>query len=108
MASRAICWELIRDGNDLVYNLMISVPQAALGGQVDIPTVTGKVRMTIEPGTQPGKILKLRGKGIPDVNGYGSGDYLIYVQVYMPKKLDRKEKEILESWRESPSFKPKS
>ena len=59
------------------------------------------------PGTQPGKILKLRGKGIPEVNGYGTGDYLVYVQVYIPKRLDRKEKEIVESWRNSSSFTPK-
>ena len=66
------------------------------------------LKIKIDPGTQPGKILKLRGKGFPDVNGYGSGDYLIYVNVYVPKKLDRKEKEVMESWRDSSSFTPKS
>ncbi|MBR4338345.1 MAG: molecular chaperone DnaJ [Bacteroidaceae bacterium] len=98
--------ELIRDGNDLVYNLMISVPQAALGGQVDIPTVTGKVRMTIEPGTQPGKVMRLRGKGLPAINGYGNGDLLVRISVYIPETLSRDEKNTLENLRESDNFKP--
>jgi len=98
--------DLIRDGNDLVYNLMISVPQAALGGQVDIPTVTGKVRMTIEPGTQPGKVMRLRGKGLPAINGYGNGDLLVRISVYIPETLSRDEKNTLENLRESDNFKP--
>ena len=98
--------ELIRDGNDLVYNLMISVPQAALGGQVDIPTVSGKVRMTIEPGTQPGKVMRLRGKGLPAINGYGNGDLLVRISVYIPETLSRDEKNALEGLKESDNFKP--
>ena len=98
--------ELIRDGNDLVYNLMISVPQAALGGQVDIPTITGKVRMTIEPGTQPGKVMRLRGKGLPAINGYGNGDLLVRISVYIPETLSRDEKNALEGLSESDNFKP--
>jgi len=98
--------DLIRDGNDLVYNLMISVPQAALGGQVDVPTVTGKVRMTIEPGTQPGKVMRLRGKGLPAINGYGNGDLLVRISVYIPETLSRDEKNTLENLRESDNFKP--
>lgn len=100
--------DLQRDGNDLIYKLNLSIPDAILGCSVEIPYIGSKLKIKIDPGTQPGKILKLRGKGIPVVNGYGSGDYLIYIQVYMPKKLDRKEKEILESWRESSSFTPKA
>jgi molecular chaperone DnaJ len=96
-----------RDGNDLIYKLNLSFPDAALGCSVEIPYIDSKLKIKVDPGTQPGKILKLRGKGIPEVNGYGCGDYLIYVQVYVPKKLDRKEKEILESWRTSSSFTPK-
>ena len=96
-----------REGNDLIYNLNLSFPDAVLGCSVEIPYIDSKLKIKIDPGTQPGKILKLRGKGIPEVNGYGCGDYLIYVQVYVPKKLDRKEKEILESWRTSSSFTPK-
>ena len=99
---------LQRDGNDLVYTLNLSFPDAVLGCSVEIPYIDSKLKIKVDPGTQPGKILKLRGKGIPEVNGYGCGDYLIYVQVYVPKKLDRKEKEIMESWRASSSFTPKS
>ena len=98
--------ELIRDGNDLVYNLMISIPQAALGGQVDIPTVSGKVRMTIEPGTQPGKVMRLRGKGLPAINGYGNGDLLVRISVYIPETLSRDEKNALEGLKDSDNFKP--
>ncbi len=99
---------LQRDGNDLVYTLNLSFPDAVLGCSVEIPYIDSKLKIKVDPGTQPGKILKLRGKGIPEVNGYGCGDYLIYVQVFVPKKLDRKEKEIMESWRSSSSFTPKS
>ena len=99
---------LQRDGNDLVYTLNLSFPDAVLGCSVEIPYIDSKLKIKVDPGTQPGKILKLRGKGIPEVNGYGCGDYLIYVQVYVPKKLDRKEKEIMESWRSSSTFTPKS
>ena len=96
-----------RDGNDLVYTLNLSFPDAVLGCSVEIPYIDSKLKIKVDPGTQPGKILKLRGKGIPEVNGYGCGDYLIYVQVFVPKKLDRKEKESMESWRSSSSFTPK-
>ena len=97
-----------RNGDDLEYTLNLSVPDAVLGCSVEIPYIDSKLKIKIDPGTQPGKILKLRGKGFPSVNGYGSGDYLIYVQVYIPKRLDRKEKEVMESWRNSSSFTPKS
>lgn len=99
--------ELQREGDDLIYNLNISVPDAILGCEVEVPSVDGKLKIKIDAGTQPGKVLRLRGKGVPSVNGYGCGDMLIYVMVYIPKKLDRKEKEIMESWRSSSSFKPK-
>ena len=98
----------IRDGNDLIYNLNLSIPDAVLGCSVEIPYIDSKLKIKVDPGTQPGKILKLRGKGIPDVNGYGCGDYLVYVQVFVPKKLDRKEKEVMESWRNSSTFTPRS
>ncbi|MBO4444897.1 MAG: molecular chaperone DnaJ [Bacteroidaceae bacterium] len=98
--------ELIRDGNDLVYNLMISVPTAVLGGQVDIPTVTGKVRMTIDPGTQPGKVMRLRGKGLPSINGYGTGDLLVRITIYIPETLTREEKTAFEKMSSSDNFRP--
>ena len=97
-----------RDGDDLIYNLEISVPDAILGCSAEIPYLDSKIKIKVEPGTQPGKVLRLRGKGIPSVNGYGTGDMLVCVKVYIPKKLDRKEKEIMEQWQESSSsFKPK-
>ena len=73
--------ELIRDENDLIYNLLLTVPMATLGGSVEVPTVEGKVKVTITPGTQPGKVLRLRGKGLPNVNRYGIGDLLVNIGV---------------------------
>jgi len=98
--------ELQRDGNDLIYSLFISIPDAVLGSNLEIPSVDGKLRIKVEPGTQSGKILRLRGKGLPDVNGYGRGDLLVYIQIWTPKKLDKKEKELLESLQSSSNFKP--
>jgi molecular chaperone DnaJ len=98
--------ELIRDGNDLLYNLYLSVGQATLGAHVEIPTLDGRVKIKIEPGTQPGKILRLRGKGLPEVNSYGKGDLLVSINVWIPKNLNREEKKILEKLDESPNFKP--
>ena len=97
--------ELERDENDLIYSLFISVPDAILGCEAEIPSVDGKLKIKIDPGTQPGKILRLRGKGIPDVNGYGSGDLKVYVQVWIPKKLDKEEKKAIESLKSSSNFK---
>ena len=74
--------ELIRDENDLLYNLLLSVPQAALGATVEVPTIDGKAKLKIEPGTQPGKVLRLRNKGLPSINSYGTGDLLVNVSVY--------------------------
>ena len=80
---------LIRNGNDLIYNLLISIPTAAQGGSVEVPTIGGKARVNIAAGTQPGKVLRLRSKGLPSVNGYGRGDLLVNVNVFIPK-LDEK------------------
>ncbi len=98
--------QLKRDGNNLIYDLHISFIDAAIGTQVEVPSIGGKVRVKIEPGTQSGKILRLRGKGIRDVNGYGTGDQLIYVNVWTPRKLSTDEKAKLESLRHSPNFQP--
>lgn len=87
--------QLTRDGNDLIYNLMLDIPTAVLGGKVEVPTVDGKARVTIKPGTQPGSILRLRGKGLPSPERYGSGDLLVNVMVYMPEKLTDKEKQAI-------------
>ena len=98
--------ELLRDENDLVYNLLLSFPQAALGGSVEVPTVDGKVKVKIEPGTQPGKVLRLRNKGLPSVNGYGTGDLLVNVSIYVPESLSDSEKKTLGKLDESPNFQP--
>jgi molecular chaperone DnaJ len=98
--------ELIRDENDLIYNLLLSVPTAALGGAVEIPTIDGRVKVKIEPGTQPGKVLRLRGKGLPVLNGYNTGDLLVNVSVYVPETLSREEKKALEEMETSDNFKP--
>jgi molecular chaperone DnaJ len=98
--------ELIREGNDLIYNLFISIPDAVLGTYVEVPTVDNNVKIKIEPGTQPGKILRLRGKGLPEVNGYGRGDLLVNVNVWIPKALNKDELKIFEKFRDSDSFTP--
>lgn len=98
----------VRDGNDLIYNLLLDFPTAALGGNVEIPTIDGsKVKIKIDPGTQPGKTLRLRGKGLPAVQRYGSGtgDVVVNISVYVPKTLSREEKETLEELQQSDNFK---
>ena len=98
--------ELKRDGNNLIYDLHVSFIDAALGTSVEVPSIGGKVRIKIDPGTQSGKILRLRGKGVKDLNGYGTGDQLIYVNVWTPKKLTSEEKAKLEGLRQSTNFQP--
>lgn len=98
--------ELIRDENDLIYNLLLDFPTAALGGTVEIPTIDGRVKVKIEPGTQPGKVLRLRNKGLPNINGYGTGDLLVNVSIYVPETLSKDEKKALESMEHSENFKP--
>ncbi|MGB3585652.1 MAG: molecular chaperone DnaJ [Tunicatimonas sp.] len=97
---------LKRDGTNIVYDLHISLIDAALGTSIEVPTIDGKVKIKIDPGTQSGKILRLRGKGIQDLNGYGKGDQLIHVNVWTPKTLSSEEKRTLENLRESPNFQP--
>ncbi len=99
--------DLIREGNDLIYNLFISIPDSILGTHVEVPTVDNNVKIKIEPGTQPGKILRLRGKGLPEVNGYGRGDLLVNVNVWIPKNLTREEMKTIEKMKDSDSFAPK-
>jgi len=97
---------LKRDGNNIIYDLHISFIDAALGTTIEVPSVGGKVRIKVEPGTQSGKILRLRGKGLKDLNGYGTGDQLIYVNVWTPKKLTPEEKIKLESLKDAANFQP--
>ncbi|CAG5078358.1 molecular chaperone DnaJ [Parvicella tangerina] len=98
--------ELERHGSDIHYDLHISFIDAALGTSVEVPLVDGKARIKIEPGTQSGKILRLKGKGVPDINGYGKGDQLINIQVWTPQKLTKEERTILEGLRDNESFQP--
>ena len=102
--------DLIRDEQDLIYNLLLSLPQAILGDTVEIPTVGGKARIKIAPGTQPGTALRLRGKGIPAVPGYGygCGDLVVNISVYIPEHLTDTEKKAIEGMKDSESVKPSS
>ena len=84
----------------------LNFAQATLGSPVEIPTVDGKVKIKIEPGTQPGKILRLRGKGLPEVNGYGKGDLLVNINVWVPKKLSKEEQKLVEQLSGSDNFTP--
>ena len=98
----------IRDDNDLIYNLLLDFPTAALGGEVEVPTIEGsKLKIKIEGGTQPGKTMRLRGKGLPAVQGYGNGrgDLVVNVSVYVPKELSREEKDALLKFKDSDNFK---
>ncbi len=98
--------DFIRDDDDLIYNLMIPFTTAVLGGDVEVPTVDGKVKIKIDAGTQTGKILRLRGKGLPNIDRYRTGDLLVNIAVYVPERLNKEEREAFERFRESDSFKP--
>jgi molecular chaperone DnaJ len=97
---------LHRDGNNVIYDLHLNFADAALGTSVEVPTIGGKARITIEAGTQSGKILRLKGKGIKELNGYGVGDELIHINLWTPKTLSREETDMLEKMRISPNFVP--
>lgn len=97
-----------RDGDDVIYHLRISFPQAVLGESVEVPTLDGRARLSIPPGTQSGKIFRMRNKGIKHLNGLGAGDQLVLVQIYSPEKLTPRDREIIQELAESESMKPKS
>lgn len=98
--------ELVRDGEDLMYNLMLDIPTAVLGGSVEVPTVEGKARVTIKPGTQPGQVLRLRGKGLPSMQNSRRGDLFINIMVYIPESVTDAEKQAIESLRDSQNVQP--
>jgi len=98
--------KLVRNGQDLHYELYISFPEAVLGCKSEIPLVEGKARITVQEGTQSGKLVRLRGKGLPSVNSYGTGDIIVHINVWTPKKLNKEEKKALEQLKESENFQP--
>ena len=98
--------QLKREGNNLHYDLYVSVPDAILGTRVEIPTVNGKARIKLDPGTQSGKILRLRNKGLPSVEGYGTGDILVHINVWTPKDISPEQKKIFEQLQGDPNFTP--
>ena len=98
--------QLVRDENDLIYSLLLDIPTATLGGVAEIPTIDGKAKVTIDAGTQPGKVLRLRGKGLPSLNGYGRGDIVVNVSVYIPESLSKDEKKAMENFKDSDNFRP--
>lgn len=98
--------ELVRDGSNLLHDHFISFPDAALGCTIDVPTVEGFAKVKVAPGTQPGKVLRLKGKGLPDVNSYGRGDLLVTINAWVPKKLNPAEREALNKLNQSVNFKP--
>ncbi len=100
---------LIREENNIIYNLLITVPQAILGCSVEVPTIDGKAKINIEPGTQPGTVLRLKGKGVPEVQGYNKGkrgDEVINISVYIPETLSKDEKKHIEEMGKSDNFTP--
>jgi len=101
--------DYIREDNNLIYNLIVSIPQAILGSTVEIPLIEGgKVKVKIDPGTTSGKLLRIRGKGLQEVQGYGRGDLIVRVIVYIPTNISKEERKILEKLEESESFNPEN
>src|SRR5690606_28463141 len=100
--------ELKRDGNNILFDLPVNFVDAVLGTELEVPTVDGKVKIKLKNGTQAGEVLRLRGKGLPSVNGYGTGDQLVHINIYTPVSVSSDEKAILEKLRESPNFEPKA
>jgi len=98
--------DLQRDGTNVIYELYLSFPDAALGTSVEVPTIGSKVKIKIPAGTQPGKIFRLKGKGLPEVQSYGVGDQLIHTNIWTPKKLSDDEKKILEKLQSAENFSP--
>jgi len=97
---------LARDDQNVIYDLFLNFVDAAMGTSVEVPTLGGKVKIKIPPGTQAGKIFRLRGKGLPSVQAYGKGDQLINVNIWTPKKLSKEEEKILTKLKDSPNFIP--
>jgi molecular chaperone DnaJ len=99
---------LTRDGMNLAFELNLNFADAALGTSVEVPTIEGRVKVKIPAGTPAGKVLRLKGKGLPSVQAYGTGDQLIYVNIWTPKELTAEERALLEKMKNMPNFQPKS
>ena len=97
-----------RDGDDIIYELDLSFPEAVLGSEIEVPTLTGRAKLKIEPGIQSGKILRMREKGLPHLNGYGKGDQLVAINIFTPTKLSGKDKELLKELAKSAGLNPPS
>ena len=97
---------LRRDGDNLHFDAYVNFVDAVIGDSIEIPTVSGKAKIKIEPGTQSGKVLRLKGKGIPVLQGYGSGDLFVHINVWTPKKVSKEERAILEKLKKSENFIP--
>jgi molecular chaperone DnaJ len=97
---------LKRDGNNVIYDLHVNFVDAVLGTSIEVPTIDGKAKIKIEPGTQGGKILRLKSKGVPEVNSYQRGDQLVHINIWTPKVVSREERDVLEKLQASPNFKP--
>ncbi len=98
--------ELQRDGNDLIYNLNLNIADAILGCTIEIPTVAGRTKIKIPEGTEAGKVLRLKGKGVPDINGYEVGNLLVVVDLYVPQSVTDEQREVLRKLQSAPNFKP--
>jgi molecular chaperone DnaJ len=99
--------ELKRDGMHLHYEAFLNMVDAALGGSIEVPLVSGKAKVKIEAGTQSGRTMRLKGKGLPDVHGRGHGDLFVHLMVWTPSELSKEDKVVLEKLRQNPSFQPK-
>jgi molecular chaperone DnaJ len=97
----------VRNGSDVVLDLLVSFPEAALGADIEVPTLTGRARLHIDPGTQSGRVLRMRDKGIPHLNTFGKGDQLVRVNVWVPTRLDSQNKTLLRQLAESDGINPK-
>lgn len=98
--------QFIRNDQDILYNVLLPITTAILGGKIDVPTLEGTVRVTIEPGTESGKILRLRGRGLPSTSGYGRGDQIVIIQLYVPSKISSEDRSLIQKLAESKSFTP--
>jgi molecular chaperone DnaJ len=97
-----------RRGDDILYDLTLSIPQLVLGDDVEVPTLTGKARLHIDPGTPHGRILRMRGRGLKHLKGYGTGDQLVEIRLYVPEKLTAEERRLFEELKQSENLKPKA